>query len=73
MSNQLNESIVVWIHSGGVPINKKCVADHDVNDSIVYILDLFPKSLFFHHACCYHTLFKTQLMHYNLKYTLKTH
>ena len=21
-------------------------------------------SLFFHRACCYHTLFKTQLMHY---------
>ena len=29
-------------------------------------------SLFFHRTCCYHTLFKTQLMHCNLKYTLKT-
>jgi len=28
-------------------------------------------SLFFRRACCYHTLFKPQLMHCNLKYTLK--
>ena len=28
-------------------------------------------SLFFHRACCHHTLFKTQLMPSTLKYTLK--
>jgi len=36
MSNLLSESIVVQIHSGGVPINIRCVRDHDVNDSIVH-------------------------------------
>ena len=30
MSNSLNESIVVRIHSGGVLINIECVGDHDV-------------------------------------------
>jgi hypothetical protein len=34
--NRLSESIAVWIHSGGVLINKECVADHDVNSSIVH-------------------------------------
>ena len=35
MRNLLNESTVVWIHSGGVLINVECVGDHDVDDSIV--------------------------------------
>jgi len=36
MSNQLNESIVVQIPSGGVLISIERVGSHDVNNSIVH-------------------------------------
>jgi len=43
MSNLLNKPIVVWIHSGGVPIGIRYVGSYCVNDSIVhwiYYVDL---------------------------------
>jgi hypothetical protein len=36
MNSWLNESTVVRIHSGGVPINTERVGDHDVDDNIVH-------------------------------------
>jgi len=36
MSSLLNESIIVWIHSGGVPVSTECVGDHEAKDSIVH-------------------------------------
>jgi len=57
------------MHTSNIAILLR-VAD-DLLKSQIAKVNIYGISLFFHRACCYPTLFNTQLKHYALKYTLK--